>query len=293
MSNSSQTGHARDRIQSSLDRFSSPALLFPCLVVLLSCIDLVGWGLHSSLLTSMIPHSSTMKPNTALSLLLLAIACLARRRDGRSSTQLRCRAAVGAASFALLISCGTLFEYASGIDLRIDQLLYFVPLDGFGDPAGRMALGTATFLTLTGFALVFLDRTPAFTTWMLLAVNGMATSILISFIFNRGPLFGVAWLRSVAVHTAMSLLFLAIAALSARPDREPVASLLRFTCHDGKEAWIALVFTVVSVLVALPAVIAMRTGFADAGLTFVGVLLVLLTLEMFGQFFEGRNLKKS
>ncbi len=254
--------------------------MLPCLVVLLTCIDLLGWLIHIPLLTSVLPHSSTMKPNTAICLLLLAIVCLLQRQHGARSA----RAALCLIASAGVLSCGTLFEYGTASSLGLDQLFLTVPPDVFGSAPGRMALGTAACLSAIAFALLFLDTAAVLTTWTLLGVNGVANFALLGFAINRGPIFGIYWLKSLAIHTALSLLMLTIAALALRPEREPVAFLVRLACHNGKQSPIAAAFTLILLLIVLPASIAMRTGFMDAGVTLFGILLVLLTLQMLGQF---------
>ena len=283
----------RSQMQRSLIRSFSPALMLPCLVILLTSIDLVGWLIHLPLLTSVISHSSTMKPNTAICLFLLAIICLLRRRSGAWTSEAWRAITLSLIALTLVLSFGTLLEYASARNFGIDQLFLAVPPDAFGAPPGRMALGTAASLTAMTFALLLLDAAAFLTTWTLLAVNVLANFALLGFAINRGPLFRVPWLKSLAVHTALCLLMLSVAALALRPERQPVALLVRFAYSKGKERPTAAAFTLILVLVVLPTSIAMRTGFMDAGMALIGVLLVLLTLQMLNQFWESLKMGDS
>ena len=266
--------------------FMHPALLFPRIILLLAITDLVGWALHLPLLTSVVPRFSSMKPNTALALGLLAICCHGRSR--RSENQTGRLGWIPGASLAVasLVSGGTLLEYASGRSLGLDELIMRVPLDYFGTAPGRMALGTALCLTLTSFALGLLDRSPRLSLWMLLTANVITASALLGFVINAGPLTNVPWLRSVAVPTALCLTMLGISALALRPERKPVALLFPSDARRGKSLRPIFNAVILPILVTLPSVVAMRSGLPEATLTFIGTALALYSAETWFVYME-------
>ena len=168
------------------------ASALPPIVLVLACLDFIGWRFHLPLLTSVFPGYATMKPNTALCLALLAVAVLFGRRVVAAPLR---RFGFIAALVALITSSLTLVEYLSGRNLGIDQLLLSVPMERFGDPVGRMSPGTAICLLTASLGLVLLDRARRASMLLLLAGGLMAFSGLVGFLLKAGPLSGVVWFR--------------------------------------------------------------------------------------------------
>ena len=89
-------------------------------VAAICAATLVGWAVDSAMLKSVVPGTITMKVNTALGLMLLAVALLALHR-----TTLLTRAAIPLClTLVSALSLATLAEYAFGIDLKIDNFLF-------------------------------------------------------------------------------------------------------------------------------------------------------------------------
>ncbi|ADW67724.1 sensor histidine kinase [Granulicella tundricola] len=251
-----------------------------CGVVMgLACLDLMGWALHIPLLTSVVPHYSTMKPNTAAGLGLVALACWMRQRLDGPGRAWRRMTAVGAAVLGAALSFGTLAEYAARRSFGLDDLILRVPADRFGDPAGRPSLGTAGCLALLSLAMLWMEWSPGLSVGCLLTAGGVAMSALVGFVFNAGPLFGVPWLRSVAVHTATGILLLCIAGLAARPEREPIHSLMQQTYREGRTRWLLVGVTLLPMLVALLPMLALRWGIVDTGFALAIVVVTLTAVQ--------------
>jgi signal transduction histidine kinase len=248
----------------------------PGLVLLLAFLDLVGWIFHVRVLTSVFPGYATMKPNTAISLGLLAVTAMLRWREGLLRGRWQGRGADGLASLAFVLGVGSLAEYAFRLSLGLDGFFLSVPGDRIGDPAGRMSIGTALCVALIGAALVWMDRAPRWSVGLLLTAGGVALSARIGFVFGAGPLFGVPWLTSLAVHTATGLLLVVVAALAARPQREPVRSLLRQAFREGRTRWLLAGVTLLPLALSVPLVLLLRAGLTDAGFS-LALLVVLLT----------------
>jgi hypothetical protein len=272
---SSQTGAVERILPRQSLPFMHPLVLLPSLVLLLSFTSLFGWVFHFAILTSALPHFSTMKPNTAIALGMLAVCGRGRIRRGTPGQERLGWLPLFALVIALVLGGGSLGEYLSGRSFGLDGLILGVPLDRFGDPPGRMSLGTALCLTLTGCALGLLDRAPRISVWLLMTANVITVAALLGFVINRGPLFNVYWLRSLSVPTALSLLMLGVATLALRPERRPVCFLSPGTVSAKGSRWRLFHGVALALAGALPAVVVMQVGIPEAVATFL-VLAVML-----------------
>src|SRR5262245_34502185 len=117
----------------------------------LGVLGLVGWMTGTGLLTTVVPGWPPMMPNTAVALFLVGVGGGLLYRE--AVARMRRMASSLAAIVALGIGVGTLAEYALGIDLGIDQLLFAAqaaPYPGRPSPPTALALGL-----LAGALLVF------------------------------------------------------------------------------------------------------------------------------------------
>jgi PAS domain S-box-containing protein len=98
--------------------------------------------------------SARMKTNTAVCLVCCSLALLLGGRGWRSAI-----VSTSLATVALAIGAGVLFQYLTGINLHIDQLIArdFPDPETMGFP-NRMAPNTALMFTLAGLALLLLPR---------------------------------------------------------------------------------------------------------------------------------------
>lgn len=204
-------------------------------------VVLVGWAVRSETLTSVVPGYTSMKVNTALSGLLLAGAVLVRRR---------CLAVASAAVVLALVSA-TLVEYVAGIDLRIDQLLVVDPWPGL-NPAGRMAPATAVSFGLLAVARILIaTRGPRAGAWL----QGLCTAAftaaflaIVGYQFGAKPFYALSSVGSIALHTAVVIMLLAVATLAVLPSG-PVVEMI-----EGRTPGAILLRRMVPVaLVVLPA----------------------------------------
>jgi diguanylate cyclase (GGDEF)-like protein len=188
----------------------APSRLVPHMAAYLAGIfassALTGWILGIPALTSVVPGLVSMKANTAIGFLLLsgALYAAAECRWPRCQGWL----AVAAAVLALL----TLFEYAAGINLGIDEAL-------FRDPAlsphpGRMSPITATnFVLLAGALLVpSFKRSDYLKEALALLLALSATFAIVGYIYGVPALYGALSSSSsaMALHTGVNFLLLAI-----------------------------------------------------------------------------------
>jgi hypothetical protein len=125
-----------------LRRIERCAAAAGAIVAALGVAVLVGWIFDVTLLKRVAPGLSTMKINTAVSLTLCGIALWVRSRAQHAGAADRVADAL--AIFAALIGFLTLFEYASGLDLRIDLIFGRDDADTAALHPGRASLATAT-----------------------------------------------------------------------------------------------------------------------------------------------------
>jgi PAS domain S-box-containing protein len=183
----------------------------------------MGWILGWPVLVTIVPGQPSMKPNTALAVLLIGIAGALRQRDITGSPA-RTIANL-AALVVLVIGVGTLFEYALATDLGIDPLLLraFAREDEAPYP-GRPSPPTAFALSLLAVALLVFDRARAARArpaeLLILCSLFVAFGAGVGFLFGAGPLYRLrdAPVTGVSLPTATSLVLVCIGLLLHRPD---------------------------------------------------------------------------
>ena len=186
---------------------------------------LVGWSLHVVALQRLLPGLATMKANTALSLCACGVALAVRARPRRR--RWLDRAAIGLAIAAAVSAAAVGAEWATGIDLRVDQALFADPMTPVDLHPGRMSPGTAAAVACVGGALATLDGVAGVS--QLLGVAAAAASLLalLGYAYGIDALYRVSLYRSMALHTAVALAVVSGGALMARPLRCLPALLTR------------------------------------------------------------------
>jgi two-component system cell cycle sensor histidine kinase/response regulator CckA len=193
----------------------------------LAAAVLLGWWWGDETLRSVHPALASMKPNTALGLMLGGAALrLAHQTSRRAIRGMRWLAA-GTALLGLV----TLSEYLLGWDAGIDQLLFPDPWSKVAP--GRMSPVTAIMFVLLGLAQL-LDTPTSRTAWQpreLLALAAGVTSLiaLLGYLYGVRSLYAVGPFASVALHTALACLAYASGVLIARPE----LGLMRLVASDG------------------------------------------------------------
>ncbi len=193
-----------------------------CLVGTMACMSLAGWILRMPVLTSIFPGMVSMKANTAIAFLLLSAAVYAATDDRWPGWQRWL--AVAAAALGFL----TLFEYASGTSLGIDEV-FFHDSGGAANP-GRMApISAFNFLLLAVALLMPSSRHSNYIKEALaLLVALSATFAIVGYIYGVPALYGAVTSSStaMALHTGASFLLLAIAFLLV-PRQEGFVQIFR------------------------------------------------------------------
>jgi PAS domain S-box-containing protein len=194
---------------------------------------MTGWWLHIATLTSIVPGLVTMKPNTALCILLAGIALLILRVPVNDPAQQKSASIWVARICALtivVIGLVSFIERLSGRDLGIDLLFFRNTLIGTGVPhPGLMAMAASVVFFVLGAALLALDvetsgnRYPA--QGLALGVVLVGFVSLLGYVYGVERLFGAAGYSVVAVNTAVTFVLLGTGILCARPEKGVMAVL--------------------------------------------------------------------
>lgn len=194
-------------------------------VALLAVSVMLGWWLDVQLLKSVVPGLTTMKFNTALCFLCSAVSLWWRGAIHPSRP-----ARVGALLLIAVVVCiaaGTLFEYSFRTNIGLDEFfIYDREHAGTSYPPGRLAPATALCFLLFAAALLTLNRLPALSQSLTLAMFLVAVIGLIGYLYNLPTLYGAAHYTSMAVHTIAGFVLLSFASWTARRDQGWLSWLL-------------------------------------------------------------------
>lgn len=183
-------------------------------------IVLAGWTAHAPGLEALFISHVTVKPNTAIALLLCATGVLLRHVPLNPLTKiLSWLLPIGAALIGLL----TTAEYLFGRDLQIDQLFFSGFDDVLVNPApGRMALVTAITLSFMGLAIAlrnFRPRRKNIASQLLVLIAGaLALIALLGYAYGAIATTGLGQGVQIAVPTAICIVFLAAATMLLDPE---------------------------------------------------------------------------
>ncbi len=186
--------------------------------VVVGLVVLAGWALDIPQARSVVPGTISMKANTAVSFVLVGIGLwlITGTRAGERA-HLAGRLLGLAVAAAGILNLG---EYAFGVDLGIDQIL-FIDRDAATAYPGRMSLLTALAFAAAGIALAFIDARPR-GRWpagpLAIATGGLGYVALVGYALGV-DLVRVVTLQDVALNTGVTLLVVSLGILATRPDR--------------------------------------------------------------------------
>lgn len=199
------------------------------LVGLVGCVVLLGWLLHVEVMKSAVPGLVAMKANTALCLLLSAVAVwlVSEGRAWRRPARLVVAAAAAIAAVSLA-------EYMLGRSLGIDELLFHEARDAVGTSSpGRMAPNTAVAFLLISGAVFSLDVRSVLRGWLpaalALGAGLLALLALVGYVSGVTSLYAVSDVTQMAVPTAVAFILLMIGVGFSRPEAGPMRLCLSDT----------------------------------------------------------------
>lgn len=205
-------------------RLRRAAAVSAALAAVIALIGLIGWISGVEALRSVVAGRPTMKPVTALCVMLGAAALALS--VGERPRPLARAAARACAGLMVALAAGMLVEHLTGLDLRINRLLSGLTVASATTQfPGRPAPATACAIALLGTALLLIDvrwrgrSHPA----ELLAIAALIVChvLLTGHAYRVDVLFRTLSLPATgtAVHTAVSIALLAVGVLLARSDR--------------------------------------------------------------------------
>ena len=192
-------------------------------LIVLSGLVLLGWAFNITVLKSIFPQFTPMKPNTAISFLLagLALWFMDASEPGQDS-----RISQMTALFIFLIGLLTVSEYLFGLNLGIDQLLFKNSLLGTDAASGlRMSEATAYGISLLGLSLILLSYTHQYTLLQIcaLCVFGLGLFIFAGYLFSISSLQNVLLFNNVSLLTAFGFCLAGTAVLLASSKEGVIA----------------------------------------------------------------------
>jgi PAS domain S-box-containing protein len=245
-------------------RLATTSRIMGGLVAFIGAAALAGWAFDVPVLKSIHPQLISMKANTALGFVLLGVALA----GGCAERALHRSLSAVLGGLVALLGATNLAEYALGVDLHIDQLLFHEPAGSLlTTHAGRLSpvaglgfasLGVAALLTLG------LRRGARLASSLGALSFGLALLALAGYGFGLSRLYDLGTSTPVALNSALALLLASMGVLLARTDTG-VGAVLASSGAGGVLLRRLLPFAI-ALPVALDVVIhaAVRLGFLEA-----------------------------
>ena len=188
-----------------------------------------GWVLDNDILKRVHPALVTMKANTAVCLMLVAIAILLVQ-DPSTSTAKR-RISQVCAAIVAAVGILTLSEHLVGWNLGIDQLLFVETAEEAGlSFAGRMGIAASLNFLFLGIAVGLMNvrarRWVRLSNIAVLLVVAITVLVFLYYFYGIDRAEPVAYYFTIALHTVVAFLSICTAILLARPERGIVTALL-------------------------------------------------------------------
>jgi len=206
------------------DRYRTASRKMAATAAAVGLLVLAGWVFDVALFKSVMPGLVAMKANTAVCFVLLGAALwlLQERRAVRPPRPLLVRLAAG---LCFTVAALTFFEYVSGQNLGLDQLLFTEAAGAvLTSSPGRMAFNTAIVFMLTSSALAALSLETELACLLAQALAVVSEIVgmvsLVGYIYDISPLyFGLNFSTAMAIHTSVLFILINLGCLCARPAR--------------------------------------------------------------------------
>jgi signal transduction histidine kinase/DNA-binding NarL/FixJ family response regulator len=176
---------------------------------------IAGWAFAIPFLKSVLPGAVEMKANTAVGLLLSAIGLFLLSYAHTKGVQ---RVAQGLAFLVAALGIATFSQYAAGLQLGIDELLFRDITHAYNLLPGRMSPYTAIAFAAIGMALVSfpvarLQPVVSIGAFITLAIGVVSA---LGYGWNAGELTTDRFLPPVAINTAAAFILLSLGTLLAQ-----------------------------------------------------------------------------
>lgn len=199
------------------NRYAKIVVAVNIAVTALALFVLLGWVFDIPAVKSIIPGYISMKINTAVIFLMIAVAFLLLAAGGKGKLYLS-RIITG---IALVLTTVTLLQYITGADFGVDQFLGADSnLTGSLHP-GRMSLVTVVCFLLLCVVLFTFNITGRY---FRLAMQGflhmvtlLSFTAIVGYIFDVPGFYTLSVLTTMAIHTAVAFFVLSIALSLVHP----------------------------------------------------------------------------
>lgn len=249
---------------------------------------LCGWWLGIEILKSALPGRVTMKPNTAIGIILCGLGLLT---IGRADLLSRI-VSIASAGMAAILGGIVWMQYSSGSLRSLDQILFAEP-SGTVDTflPGRMALSSAIALVLLGVALL-VGRIPRFqrvAAFFAAVVAALALIALTSHLYRAQSDAGEPMMTRMAFNTAVSFIIAAGGTILFVFYQRPLGPAMVRTRLFGR-----MLAAVILIPLALGwlRVQGERAGFYSAGFGIVLMVTATITLLSLLVWWNARSLAR-
>lgn len=196
----------------------------------------IGWAFDISRLKNIFPNLPIIAPNTSFALMLSAIS-LWLLQEKRQANKIRFLAYF----FALLIGALgalTFIEYAAGINLKIDNLIFKNAFSSNGLPV-RMSPQSSVNFFIIGLSLLFLNfrakKNKHPSQYLILIVGLVSLFSFFGFVNNLPTFYTISPYKGMAAHTAVAFGLLFIGIFISRPH----AGLMKIFSSAGISGFVA------------------------------------------------------
>lgn len=212
-----------------LKRYKSASIGLAALAFCIGGVALMGWIFDVDVLKRIHPSLVTMKANTAVCFMLVAVSTFLIH-DETSSTKRRI--ALALTTIVAIVGLVTLSEHLWNWNSGLDQLLFHESAAEAGESSfpGRMGVAASLNFALLGIAFWFLDARS--TRWFRVATVTVLGVVVFTLLFFLYYFYGIERVEplaryfSIALHAVVAFLVLSAAILLARPERDLVAAFL-------------------------------------------------------------------
>ena len=210
----------------ALQRYGFVSSLAGAIAMAVGGLVLVGWLFGVRALASVMPDYTTMKPNTAVCLVLAGLSLwLLRFRSNQGVEFNPEHRRFGQICAVLVAFLGllTLGEQLLNLNLGIDQMFLRDTLTDARVPPARMSIPAAVGFFTLGSSLFFLGRKGPHGALaaQILALIALVDAVLafLGYVYGLHSLYAFSHYTTMALHTALAFIFLCLGILFARPDR--------------------------------------------------------------------------
>ncbi|MGF7118362.1 sensor histidine kinase [Methanobacterium oryzae] len=208
----------QSQYKSKLETFSEVSSIF---IIIVSILFLVGWAFDITILKTPGLNFPTVKSNTALSFFLTGIIIwlLQEKRINQRNIMI----ARVLTLIVLFIGSLTLFEYISGVNLGIDQILFSEPSGAIQTVASnRMSIVAALSFLLIGISLITLDmgknRNFQLFQFFIILVGLISFLVVLGYLYQT-TIYPVRNTTAPSPYGSVILILITLTILASRPCR--------------------------------------------------------------------------